>query len=482
MPLVPPPPAGRGLYCNRTLNLRGIQIIGYDMDDTLVHYRVIDWERRAYEHLRARLAAAGWPVEDLEFDPELAVRGLIIDVDLGNVLKANRFGYVKVAQHGTVRMPYDQLRETYLRTIVDLASSRYDFANTLFALSECCMYAQLVDRLDAGTLVNTRRAPDEHLSYRELHRLVRRHLDATHMEGQLKAEIMANPERFVELEEDTVTTLLDQREAGKKLVLITNSGWIYTNAMMRYAFERFLPRGTRWQELFDVSIVAARKPSFFESDAPLLRVVDEAGRLEPHHGPLEPHGCYFGGHASVLEAHFRVKEDELLYLGDHMFGDVHVTKNVLRWRTGLILRELEEELEAVEAGQREQAELSRLMADKERLEYQQAHLRLAVQRSKLGRPSEPDAPLEALTAGLHALRRELEALDQRIGPLAARASEAMNPRWGLLMRAGNDKSQLARQIERYADFYTSRVSNLRYATPFAYLRSVRGSLPHDPRP
>ena len=48
------------------------------------------------------------------------------------------------------------------------------------------------------------------------------------------------------------------------------------------------------------------------------------------------------------------------------------------------------------------------------------------------------------------------------------------------MRAGNDKSQLARQIERYADVYTSRVANLLYATPFAYLRSVRGSLPHDP--
>jgi hypothetical protein len=37
-------------------------------------------------------------------------------------------------------------------------------------------------------------------------------------------------------------------------------------------------------------------------------------------------------------------------------------------------------------------------------------------------------------------------------------------RWGFLSRAGlNDKSQLCRQIEKYADVYTSRVSNfLRY--------------------
>ena len=73
-----------------------------------------------------------------------------------------------------------------------------------------------------------------------------------------------------------------------------------------------------------------------------------------------------------------------------------------------------------------------------------------------------------------------QALDAEIGPLAQAASELTNGRWGLLTRAGNDKSHLARQVERYADIYTSRVSNFLYATPFVYLRSPRGSLPHDP--
>jgi 5'-nucleotidase len=54
-----------------------------------------------------------------------------------------------------------------------------------------------------------------------------------------------------------------------------------------------------------------------------------------------------------------------------------------------------------------------------------------------------------------------------------------NAAWGLMLRAGNDKSLLTRQVERYADIYTSRVSNFLYQTPFAYLRSSRGSLPHD---
>ena len=75
---------------------------------------------------------------------------------------------------------------------------------------------------------------------------------------------------------------------------------------------------------------------------------------------------------------------------------------------------------------------------------------------------------------------EKGALDEQIAPLAREASQLENPRWGALLRSGNDKSHLANQIERSADIYTSRVSNFLFATPFAYLRSRRGSMPHDP--
>ena len=47
------------------------------------------------------------------------------------------------------------------------------------------------------------------------------------------------------------------------------------------------------------------------------------------------------------------------------------------------------------------------------------------------------------------------------------------------MRTGGEKSHLAWQVERFADVYTSRVSNFLYQTPFAYLRAPRGSLPHE---
>jgi hypothetical protein len=181
-----------------------------------------------------------------------------------------------------------------------------------------------------------------------------------------------------------------------------------------------------------------------------------------------------------VERHLALPGDEILYVGDHMFGDVRITKDVLRWRTALILRELEDEIRAVEAFRASETRLETLMARKEALEARQREARLALQRRRAGYGPPVEESEEALQARLVQFRESIEALDAEVAPLAKAATEQSNARWGMLMRAGNDKSHLARQVERYADIYTSRVSNLLHATPFVYLRSPRGSLPHDP--
>jgi HAD superfamily 5'-nucleotidase-like hydrolase len=465
-------PTERGVFCNRTLNLRSIRAIGYDMDYTLVHYHVAEWERRAYEHVRKKFLVGGWPVGGLEFDPDMIIRGLVLDVELGNVLKANRFGFVKRAQHGTRVLDFDAMRKTYARVIVDLSEPRWVFLNTLFSLSEGCFYAQLVDLLDSGKLPGP-------LGYRELYQQVKLNLDGAHVEGQLKAEILADPGRYVASDNELPLTLLDQKHAGKRLFLLTNSDWGYTDAMLTHAFDRHLGGGT-WRDLFDVVCVAARKPDFFSTHAPFFEVVTPDGLLRPVAGGLHPGRAYYGGSASGLEQELGLSGDEILYVGDHMFGDVHVSKRVLRWRTALILRELEDEVRAIAQFRDAEAMLAERMREKEAREGEYNDVKLALQR-KRGKYVSPSADDEAaLETRLGELRTRISAVDAEIAPLARAAVSLNNPSWGLLTRAGNDKSHLARQLERYADIYTSRVSNLLAVTPFGYLRSPRGSLPHDP--
>jgi HAD superfamily 5'-nucleotidase-like hydrolase len=462
------------VWCNRTLNLRSIRAVGYDMDYTLVHYRTEEWERAAFQHALEPLAQRGWPVQDLSFDPASVIQGLAFDLELGNLVKATRFGYVIRAHHGTRALSFEEQRAAYASTFVDLSEPRWEFMNTLFSLSEASLYAQLVDLLDAGRLPQT-------LGYRELHRTLRSALDEAHNLGALKARIAADPDRFVELDPEVPLTLLDQKNAGKRLLLVTNSDWVYTRAMLAYAFDRFLPRGLGWRGLFDLLIVEARKPDFFSGRQAVYRLADEQrGWLEPQRGPLKPGEAYVGGDASLVESSLELSGAQILYLGDHLFGDVHVSKRTLRWRTGLILRELEPEILALEQAERAESELGRLMARKAELDNRMAHLRLARQRAQSGYGPAADFPPQELEQAIKGVGGELQALDATIGPLAKASGEAGNPTWGPLMRAGYDKSLFARQVERYADIYTSRVSNLLAATPFAYLRAARTSLPHDP--
>jgi 5'-nucleotidase len=469
-----PPPRELGIFCNRTMNMRSIKAIGYDMDYTLIHYRVDEWERLAYEHLKAWLLARNFPVDDLSFDPDLVIRGLIIDTELGNLLKVNRFGYIKRAMHGTAFVDYDVMRRTYARTIVDLSEPRFVFLNTLFSLSEACMYASLVDLLDAGKLPVA-------MGYEQLYRLTKSGLDEAHMEGRMKAEIIADPDRFVVLDSDAPLALLDQKRAGKKLLLITNSEWGYTDAMMRYAYQRFLPHEMSWRELFDVVIVQARKPEFFMQRSPLFRIATEDGLLAPSVGPIVMGNSYLGGDAMQVERSLGISGDEILYVGDHIWGDVRVSSSILRWRTALILRELEEEVKASYAARVDEARLAALMEEKEAKELAICQLRLVEQRRKIGDDVPNGAPtLEEIDVRAQAMKQALTELDERIGPLAKAAGEVSNPHWGLLLRTGNDKSHLARQIERSADIYTSRVSNFLSHTPYFYFRSRRGTLPHDP--
>ncbi len=466
------PPYERHIFTNRTLNMHSIQAIGYDMDYTLIHYDVTRWEQTMYEYLKRKVLELGWPVEDLEYVPEMIIRGLVLDKKLGNIVKPNRFGYIKKAYHGTRQIEYGMMRNIYSRITVDIRENRWLLLTTLFDVPVACMYAQLVDRLD-------RQEFPEVMGYYDLEERMTSKLDAAYAEGMMREEILKDPSLYVVEDAETPLTLLDQKHAGKKLLLITDSEWEYVSGIMPYAFDSHLPDGMTWRDLFDMVIVSAGKPNFFLREQPAFEVVTEEGLLRLVVGSLKEGAIYVGGHAGLVEETFGLQGGEIMYVGDHVESDVHATKSILRWRTGLVLRELEKELACLKRFRKDQMELSKMMIEKAKLEQEHLQLKICVQRAE-----HRYGPVSALSVAelmnrIGELKEKIADLNDRISPLAQKAQEMFNPRWGLLTRAGIDKSYLARQVEGYADIYTSRVSNFLYQTPFAYLRSTRSSLPHD---
>ena len=369
-------------------------------------------------------------------------------------------------------MDYEEQRRVYQRTIIDLADKRFSLLNTFFTLSEGCLYAQLVDLFDRGKLPGAG-------SYADIHERVRSHTDAAYLEGELKPAILADPEEFIVSDPEAPLALLDQIHSGKKLMLITIYDWNYTDFILTYAFEPHLPDGMKWRELFSPIIVSSDKPSFFSGSNKLYEIVDEkASLLKPAIRGLRQGGIFQGGNSKHVETFLGLSGDQILYVGDHIVGDVQITKDILRWRTALIVRELEEELSALDAFATKRRRLSGLIEAKEAAESELSRLRLQLQRRKDGYgPRAGD--LRDAGSRMSRLRARAGSLDRAIEPLTREMNALHNRRWGLLMRAGNDKSYLARMVEQYADIYMSRVSNMAHQTPFVYLRSTFVTMPHD---
>jgi hypothetical protein len=334
------------------------------------------------------------------------------------------------------------------------------------------MYAQLVDMLDRNEL-------PEVMGYADLEERMSSNLDAAYAEGMMRNEILKDPASYVVEDAEIPLTLLDQKHAGKKLLLITDSEWEFVGEIMAYAFDSHLPAGMIWRDLFDLVIVSAGKPNFFLQEQPAFELATEEGLLKRVVGALEQGSIYVGGHAGLVEEAFGLRGGEIMYVGDHVESDVQATKTMLRWRTGLVLRELEGEFTSMQEFRDQQAELSKMMMQKAELERKQAQLRLQAQRAKQGYGPEAGVSIAELHQRMDEITEEIWALDAKMRPLTQEAWTMFNPRWGLLTRAGYDKSYLTRLLEGYADIYMSRVSNFLYQTPFAYLRSTRSSLPHD---
>ena len=110
------------VYVNRTLNLRKIRYLGFDMDHTLVRYKSAAFEQTTHELVLENLLTRGYPgaVKELPFDYDLAIRGLVIDKQKGNLLKVSRHGAIRAAYHGVKPLEFALQKQEYASTYIDL--------------------------------------------------------------------------------------------------------------------------------------------------------------------------------------------------------------------------------------------------------------------------------------------------------------------------------------------------------------------------
>lgn len=480
-PLEPETPAlhrdidrSRQIFVNRNLRLDKVDLVGFDMDHTLAVYHKRRSEELAFEMTLARLISErGYPADvgSIRYDPAFVIRGLVIDKETGNILKADRHNHVGRCYHGLRPISSDERKQHYRRERIRFGTERYAWIDTLFALPEACLYAAIVDLSEAkGVAVDYRRLYDD----------IRATIDSVHRDGSLKTELKKDLARYIVRDPELGPTLHKLRSAGKKLFLATNSYWDYTNAVMTLLLDGVLPEYPRWEKYFDYVIVGAQKPGFFSERHPFLQL-DERGEVVGETRQVERGRIYQGGNLADLEASVGISGEHVLYVGDHIYGDILRSKKHSLWRTCMVVEELEDEIRHVHRFSSEFKLLRDLETRREQLDDDVNHQKLlltALERTLEGRHND-DETFRHEKSVLERLRRELKQSVRDIEDLEQKIETAYNPYWGFIFKEGSESSRFGEQVEDYACLYTSRVSNFLSYSPMQYFRSPREIMPHE---
>lgn len=454
-----------GIYVNRTLNMKQISAIGFDMDYTLVRYDSEAFEVMTYKEIKKKLLEIrNYPkvINDLKFQLNLAIRGLVIDKPNGNVLKLSTYSKVKHAYHGLSDVDFKTQQKIYQGLTIDLNDSdRFAIVDTSFSIAYCVLFMQIVDLKDKHPELNL---PD----YKTIEEHLLEALDVSHRDGTLKGEVRKNVKKYIVQDPESVEALERFKRHGKQLWVITNSDYEYSKLLLDYAITPFLKEHKSWQELFNIVVTLANKPKFFTDKLPLLKVDPKTGLMKNHHGTIEE-GIYQGGCAQTIQKSSGLTGEQILYLGDHIYGDVLQIKKTCNWRTGLVIDELIAETEANEKSAPISAEINTLM--KQKIDMEQKLDQLFDKEQDKGK--KPDK------AKLQEHFQKIEKVDKKIGKLIRAHTLHFNPTWGETMRAGVEPSRLAGQIEKYACIYMAKVSDFIDYSPRTYFRPKKKSLPHE---
>jgi 5'-nucleotidase len=480
-------PRDRRVYVNRNLRLDKIEMVGFDMDYTLAVYnqaRIEELSIRATVHKLCTTKAYPAAIQALSYDPTLALRGLVVDHANGNVFKPDRYGFPGRARHGLGDIERGKVGELYQRERTRLGNRRYAWIDSLFALPEAVLYAVLVDYFDRH---GTAGKPD----YETLWRDIRECIDLAHRDGSIKAIVSANFREYVERDDALADTLHKLRSSGKRLFLLTNSAWDYTTQVMSYLLDGARRGYPSWRNYFDIVVVSAAKPEFFTEEHPFIELDAEGLPLtKTSNGPFQRGRIYAGGNLKAFQQRAKASGDRVLFVGDHIYGDMLRSRKSSNWRTAMIVQELEHEITVYDRLRPDLARLDRLDAELIHLDAElnekQAALRSLQKLANVADGATPNGDAAGLAVAkrqvkdsIEKLRRDLRATATQHRAVEGEIDGAFNPIWGPIFREGYEVSKFGEQVEAYACVYTSRVSNFRYYSPMQYFRGPRDRMPHE---
>ncbi|CAL8311662.1 unnamed protein product [Lota lota] len=353
-------------------SLSDCDVIGFDLDHTLCRYHLKETSRLIYESF------ARYLVEHKGYDPDLlhltpatwdfCFKGLVVDLEDGNLVKLAEDGTVLRATHGTKDLSAEEILRHYgpkrewkhfesLNTSFT-RSAHYYFYDNYFDLPGALLCGRVVDMLNKrGDEVSAEFWKDMVAAIDHNYNTSAFKEDA----GTYFPSVKQDPGRYLQpCSEEVKAWLRSMKRAGKVLLLITSSHSDYCRLICEHIL------GKDYEELFDIIITNALKPGFFSlvpHQRPFRTLVND---VEESEGllALDKPGWYSQGNwphlHQLLKTMTGKPEPKVVYFGDSMRSDMFPASSFGRWETVMVVEEMEGE--GAQAQAQEQAQVQETKA------------------------------------------------------------------------------------------------------------------------
>ncbi|XP_055373214.1 5'-nucleotidase domain-containing protein 1 [Condylostylus longicornis] len=347
---------------HNTFNLNNYDIIGFDLDGTLLRYNLDAMVTMEYNIIAKYLVEhKNYPKEllkPIDNDIDFLQKGLILDAVRGNILKLSFDGVILKATHGTKLLSENDIKRIYGEEKKwDLTTQYINDPLSAWNGPNADKLRALLDYFDMPASLVMARAVDlinekhnsSHLSEYKiwpdiLDALVfmyKRENFASGF-GEYFEELKNNPNKYIHKSDPYIIKWLQELKKTKAIFLLTGSNIDFANLTASHAL------GHNWRNLFDVIIAFAKKPGFFTMNRPFYSFQGgEEDQIIPDNS-IKMGNVYAQGNWKSVEKLLAkkfgktIKKPRSLYIGDNLIQDVYTPSKYCELDTVSLVEELEE--------------------------------------------------------------------------------------------------------------------------------------------
>jgi hypothetical protein len=257
---------------------------------------------------------------------------------------------------------------------------------------------------------------------------------------------------------------------------------------MSYLLDGELNEYQSWRDYFDLIIVGSQKPLFFSTGAELIKLSSKGKVIKKQETKTK---IFQGGNLEHLETFTELKGENILYVGDHIYGDILKVKKTSLWRTCLIVEDLEDEI-AINEENKDM--IKTLMRYDQKINILDSALNYQKMMVKsLKKSISPESTTTRSSLERKVLSELIDKSEENISKinkllidnireyhiLNNTLNKRYNKYWGMVFKEDKEKTKFSDQLESFACLYTSRVTNFLFYSPKQYFRSPMEVMPHE---